>query len=42
MVIDSISLLDNWNTFEIFKTFNMPVPIKDPVVLADKLPSMVA
>ena len=30
------------NTFEIFKIFNMLVPIKDPVVPTDKLLNMVA
>ena len=37
-----IPLLDNMNTFEIFNIFHMPVPVKDPVVPTDKLPSMVA
>ena len=42
LVIISILLLDNMNTFEIFNIFNMPVPVKDPVVSTDKFPSMVA
>ena len=42
LVIVSIPLLDNTNTFKIFNIFNMPVPVKDPVVPTDKLPSMVA
>ena len=42
MVIGSISLLDNMSTFEIFNIFNMAVPVKDPVVPKDKLPSIVA
>ena len=42
LVIVSIPLFNNMNTFEIFSMFNMPVPVKDPVVAKDKLPSMVA
>ena len=42
LVIVSIPLLDNINTFEIFNIFNMPVHVKDPLVLTDKLPSIVA
>ena len=42
LVMVSIPLLDNMNTFKIFNIFNMPVPIKDPVVSTDKLPSMAA
>ena len=30
------------NTFELFKIFNISVPVKDPVVLTDNLPNMVA
>ena len=42
LVIVSIPLLDYMNIFDIFNIFNMLVPVKDPVVLTDKLPSMVA
>ena len=42
LVIVSFHLLDNMNTLKIFNIFNMPVPLKDPVVPTDKLPSMVA
>ena len=42
LVIVSVLLLDNTNTFKIFNIFNMPVPVKDPVIPTDKLPSMVA
>ena len=35
LVIVLIPLLDNMNTFEIFNIFNMPVPVKDPVVPTD-------
>ena len=42
LVIVSIPLSDNMNTFEFFKTFNMPVPVKDSVVPTDQLPSIVA
>ena len=41
MAIVTIHLLNNMNTFEIFKVFNMPVPVKDPVVPTDKFPNMV-
>ena len=41
LVIVSIPMLDNMNTFEIFNIFNMPVPVKDPVVPTDKISSMV-
>ena len=41
LVIVSIPLFDNVNTFEIFNIFNMPVPVKD-LVPTDKLSSMVA
>ena len=41
LAIVSVSLLDNMNTFENFKVFNMPFPIKDPIVPMDKLPHMV-
>ena len=42
LVIFSIPLLDNTNTFEIYYNIsNMPVPVKDPVVTTDKLSSMV-
>ena len=40
--IVSIPLLDNMNTFEIFNILNIPVPVKDPAVPTNKLPSMVA
>ena len=42
LVIVSIPLLENINTFEIFKIFNMLITVKDPVVPKDKLPNMVA
>ena len=42
LVIVSIPLLDNINTFEIFNIFNMPVTVQDPFVPTDKLPSIVA
>ena len=42
LVMVSIPLLDNMNIFENFNIFNIPVPAKNPVVPADKLPSMVA
>ena len=42
LVIVLIPLLDNMNTFDIFNVFNMPVPVKNPIVPTDKLPSMVA
>ena len=42
LVIVYIPLLDNTNTFKIINIFNMPVPVKDPIVPTDKLPSMVA
>ena len=42
LAIVSIPMLDSMNTFEIFNFFNMPVPIKDPVVPTDKPPSVVA
>ena len=42
LVIVSIPLLDNINTFEIFNIFNLPVTVKDPFVPTDKLPNMVA
>ena len=42
LVIVSISLLDTMNTFENFNIINMQIPVKDPIVLTDKLPSMVA
>ena len=42
LVIVSIPLLDNMNIFEFLNIFNMPVPVKDPVVPTDKLPSKVA
>ena len=42
LVIVSIPVFDNMNSFEIFNIFNMPVPVKDPVVPTDKLLSMVA
>ena len=35
LVIVSVPLLDNMNIFEILKIFNMPVPVKDPVVPTD-------
>ena len=41
LVIVSIPLLDNMYTLEIFNIFNMPIPVEDPVVPTDKLPSMV-
>ena len=40
-VFFSIPLLDNMYTFEILKIFYMLDPVKDPVVLTDKLPDMV-
>ena len=42
MVIVSIPLFDNMDTFDIFNIFNMPVHVKDPAVSANKLPSMVS
>ena len=41
-LIISVPLLENVNTFAIFNIFNIPVPVKDPVVPTDKLPNMVA
>ena len=42
LLIISICLLDNMDTFDIFKIFNMLVPDKDPIISTDKLPTMVA
>ena len=42
LVIVSITLMDNMNTFEISGVFNLPVPVKDPVAPTNKLPSIVA
>ena len=41
LAIVSIPLLDSMNTLEIY-IFNMSVPVKDPVVPTDELPSIVA
>ena len=42
LVVISIPLLDNMNTFAILNILNMPLPLKDPVVPLDKLTSLVA
>ena len=42
LVIVSIPLLGNINTFKIFNIFSMPVPVKDPIIPTNKLPNMVA
>ena len=38
LLIVSIPLLDDMNTFVIFNIFNMSVPVTDPVVPIDKTP----
>ena len=41
LVIVSMAMLDNVNTFQIFKIFNMPAPVNDTTVPTDKLPNKV-
>ena len=42
LVIVSVPLLDAVNKFEVYKIYNLPLPLKDPNVAVKEMPNMVA